>query len=165
MPPQWPREEPAEFAELAGEPGESGSYWHFLSAGVSGAQAETEDYTLTVPQWSMWESGDGKFIRVYLVMTADTRRFGSLDDVEFTDDLCFRGPEGSISNAQNRRQSYMGGTQVPHAAVSHGGLPQSLTRESFQIEITLRTPPEWVEITYPYGDNNWVLRMELEGTT
>ena len=162
LPPQWPQETAAEFGELTGKP-DGGVYWSFRSSGVSDAAAETRDYTLAAPQWAVWESVDGKFVRVYLVLTADARSFGSLENVEFTDDLRFRCPEGEIGNAGNRRQT--GGTPVPWASVSHGGLSQGLTRECFRVEMTLHTLPDWVEITYPYGDNDWVLRVELGGVS
>lgn len=63
-------------------------------------------------------------------------------------------------------------------AVSHGVLPDwdvrapeqdswrytaldyGWTRHHSTLKLLLDHPPEWVEITYPYGDNDWTLRLE-----
>lgn len=167
LPPQWPQEDPVEFVELMGrqQVWEQDPYWQFIACGVSDTQAKTEDYTLAAPQWSLWKSTDGKFVRVYLVLTVDYDYLGPLDDVEFTDGLRFRCPEGEINNSRNWKWLYRGGTPVPHVSIGKGSLSQSLTKECFRLDMTLRTVPEWVEIDYPYGSNDWVLRVEMEGAS
>ena len=34
------------------------------------------------------------------------------------------------------------------------------TRHHRTVKLLLDHPPEWAEITYPYGDNRWTLRVE-----
>ena len=38
------------------------------------------------------------------------------------------------------------------------------TRHHSTLKLLLDYPPEWVEITYPYGDNHWTLCVEWEET-
>lgn len=162
LPPQWPQEDPAEFAQLS-PAAELGEYWTFVSAGTSAVQAESAGYTLQVPQWSQWRSTDGKFARVCLVLTVEPDHVWQGIETEFSDDLRFRWAGGEIANSQNRRN--ISGTPVPWASIGHGDLSQGLTRECYQVMMTLPSQAEWVEISYPYGDNDWVLRVELEAVT
>ncbi|MDY3282892.1 permease prefix domain 1-containing protein [Dysosmobacter sp.] len=160
---QWPREAAAEFPELFPE-ADRPAGWTYLGGGASDSSIRADCYTLSVSQWSQWEWPNG-YAQVYLVLTVEPDQvWQGADDTEFADDLRFRCGAGEITNARSRSRIYRGGTPVPWAAASHGGLRQGLTKECYRVEMALTEPVEWVELYYPYGDNDWVLRVEVEET-
>lgn len=127
---------------------------------VSNAErVELEHGTFYLAPGPVWEEEGRVYAEVRLWLELDRPRnnyypSGLLSYMEVSDD------RGSIPVYQQNKEDFTWPTcnfwRLP------GGTSAGWTRYQETMELTLDHTPRWVELSYPYGGNDWTLRAEWE---
>lgn len=120
---------------------------------------DLEHGTFYLAPGPVWEEEGRVLARVQLWLELDWPCYndypsGLLSYMEVSDD------RGSVACYRQSDADYTWSTcnfwKLP------GGLGTGWTRYQGTLELTLDHTPRWVELSYPYGGNNWTLRAEWE---
>ena len=99
---------------------------------------------------------------IALTVTPERPWFGSA--FENVDELLVTVSEyGEAVNLSARKHMVKGSSGFPWFSV-HDRV-QSFGQNVYFIGITIKGDADWVEITWPYGDQPWHLRIEKEATS
>ena len=160
---------PTPFEELAVALDETFDYkseydMDYTCIGVSSAAAvDAGKWTVEIPKAVWWNWFD-KFTYVAIALTVTPERpwygsnFESVDELLVTDS----NGDGAV-NLSARKHMAKGSSGFPWFSV-HDRV-QSFGQNVYFIGITIKGDADWVEITWPYGDQPWHLRIEKEAAS
>lgn len=136
----------------------------YTCIGVSSAAAmDAGKWTVEIPKAVWWDEFD-KFTYVAIALTVTPERpwYGSA--FENADELLvtISNGDGAV-NLSARKHMEKGSSGFPWFSV-HDRV-QSFGQNVYFIGITIKGDADWVEITWPYGDQPWHLRIEKEATS
>lgn len=128
-----------------------------------GRAVQARDFTLTPVKALQWE-WNGAYMTLMTIEVEWSPRYWGMEP-EFDDELCVRYNGGGADNTNSRFGFYEhGGSYLPAwASVDAYGYELRGFRNTYMtVRLVTEEPAEWVELYYPYGDNDWTLRVELE---
>jgi len=158
---------PTPYEELAVELDETFDYKgeydiDYTCIGVSSAAAvDAGKWTVEIPKAVWWDRFD-KFTYVAIALTVTPERpwYGSA--FENADELLVTTSNGDEAvNLRARKHMEKGSSGFPWFSVYDKA--RSFGRNAYCVGITIKGDADWVEITWPYGDQPWSLRIEKEG--
>ena len=136
----------------------------YTCIGVSSSAAvDAGKWTVEIPK-AVWWNEFGKFTYVAIALTVTPERpwYGSA--FENADELLVTTSNGDGAvNLSARKHMEKGSSGFPWFSV-HDRV-QSFGQNVYFIGITIKGDADWVEITWPYGDQPWHLRIEKEATS
>jgi len=134
-----------------------------VAAAGKGRAVQARDFTLTPVKALEWE-WNGAYKTLMTIEVEWSPRYWGMEP-EFDDELCVRYNGGEADNIGSRFGFYEhGGSYSPAWAsvYANGYSVRGFRNTALSVELATEEPAEWVELYYPYGDNNWTLRIELE---
>lgn len=158
---------------------QEGHDYIFYEGPLEGEAVRMEGYTLSVlkGRWYRWESGSG-YYRAYLLLRIAPDRLWYGQPENFPSNLQMTASTGqALLNMSNYESIGLSGDWFTASYASNSRpVPGTDARRLYDsadlggwyiwMEATVReAPPEWVDITYPYGDNDWTMRIQWEAET
>jgi len=128
-----------------------------------GRAVQACDFTLTPVKALEWETY-GAYRTLITIQVEWSPRYWGMEPT-FDDELCVRYNGGEADNIRSRFGFYEhGGSYEPAWAHVHANSysVRGFRNTALSVELATEEPAEWVELYYPYGDNDWTLRVELE---
>ena len=148
----------------------------FYEGPLTGEEVQIDGYAISVRKgrWYRWESGPG-YYRGYLLLrlTPDRLWYGRPEAVPSNLQMTASTGQALLNQSNYANVGMSGDWFTASYASNFRPLPGTDARRLYSsadlggwyiwMEMTVReTAPEWVDITYPYGGNDWTLRIQWE---
>ena len=141
-----------------------GSEFDYTCIAVSGAEAvDAGNWTVEIPKAVWWNRFD-KFTYVAIMMTVTPDQLWHGSAFENADELLVTvGNHGEAVNLGARKNMGLGSSGFPWYSVDDSRL--SFGSRVYCVGVTIKGEADWVEISWPYGDQPWSLRVEKEAAS
>ncbi|MBE6961449.1 MAG: hypothetical protein E7445_03235 [Ruminococcaceae bacterium] len=141
-----------------------GPEFDYTCIAISSAEAvDAGNWTVEIPKAVWWDRFD-KFTYVAIMMTVTPDRIWHGSAFENADELLVTaGDHGEAVNLSARKNVGLGSSGFPWFFVDDSR--RSFGRNTYYIGITVKGEADWVEISWPYGDQPWGLRLEKEAAS
>lgn len=178
----FPPEDPGGYQAIAGSYSalneqEGVTVWRSMGT-LEAQSAELPGYTLSLLEGQWWQYND-TFFRGECLLRLEPEHlwYGLPEDV--LDDLVLTGSGGGLfCNVKYDPFPYEDGDNWFLISESSNAFPVSDDADSYRLEdsrdlggwylnLTMTTDEsvEWVELSFPYGDNDWMFRITWEGSS
>lgn len=137
--------------------------WEWVCTGAGSHEpVDIGDYTIEVHKAIWWRKFD-KWTDIYILMSVTPQRFWYGGEIEFLGAIQAVDSTGAaiINDSIENNRILIGSTERPNMTLGEYGT-QPFGSRKILISLNLLEDPDWVEFSYPYGDNDWVIRVEKE---
>lgn len=141
-----------------------GSEFDYTCIAVSSAEAvDAGNWTVEIPKAVWWNRFDKfTYVAIMMIVTPDRLWHGSA--FENADELLVTvGNHGEAVNLSARKNMGLGSSGFPWYSVDDSR--QSFGSRVYCVRVTIKGEADWVEISWPYGDQPWSLRVEKEAAS
>ena len=178
----FPPEDPGGYQAIAGSYSalneqEGVTVWRSMGT-LEAQSAELPGYTLSLLEGQWWQYNDTFYRGECLLRLEPERLWYDLPE-DVLDDLVLTGSGGGLfCNVKYDPFPYEDGDNWFLISESSNAFPVSDDADSYRLEdsrdlggwylnLTMTTDEsvEWVELSFPYGDNDWMFRITWEGSS